>query len=340
MSLKQDNFRSASPTNNSMSGHSDSPFGMEVPKLQDLPSMHMFSQTSQRSLGSQPFGNQTHNIASETPKNVLSSNVLLSSKLSSTIPTFTAPPPSRQANNIYLNDRAYNPVQVDFAVPPPSCHSATWNTSNFETLDTRPPDRIQGEFKDIPQDIHVKCLEILKENPMGLYIDDFKMAFEQRNNNVPLNYTRYGYRNLQDCLSTMTNCLRINVNPNNNIIVLPSPQFCEEWASQIRAKQKCIEKIRKTNPRETNDNDQADPSQCDPNSTNSAFTSSDIRKYKIEDNPPVSSKVSLYKYKINFRDMKFLSVVLMSCVIVCPYLRWPETMSLILRIHSFRITKS
>ena len=297
MALKQDNLPSASLLNNSMSDHSDSPFSTEVPKLQAFPIIQD-SQATLTTSCSSPFANQTFNSASEMPKNVLSNNVVLASNIFHTIPTSIEPPSPIKASNMYLNDRGYKPTQADFTVPPPSCPPTKSNTSNiFESWDTRPPsDLMTGEFKDIPQEIYIKCLELMKENPMGLYINDFKIAFEQRNNNVPLNYTRYGYRSIEDCLSTMTNCLRLNVNPNNKVIVLPSPQFCEEWASQIRAKQKCIAKKRKTNPRESSDNDQACPNQCDPTSTSSAFTSSDIRKYKNEDRPPVTSKVKLFKY--------------------------------------------
>ena len=297
MSAKHKDCRSHSPKTISMSDHSDSPFSRDAPKL-ELVSAINTSPNKSMSFPSPHFSTPNFNIESDVPNSFYSQNMRPGSEKSPTVHRFTEPPPSIENNNMGLHNSSQQPSRVDLKVPPPSCNIPSMSCTNSEHLKTvAPVDRLPGEFPDIPQDIHLKCLELMKDNPNGLLINDFKIAFEKINNKIPLNYTRYGYRNLQDCLLTMTNSLRINLNSTNDFVVMPSPQFCEEWASQIRAKQKAIERKRKKNNQKMCDKDQAGLKENDPNYNKSAFTSSDIRRYAAEETPPVTSKV---KYSIEF----------------------------------------
>ena len=81
------------------------------------------------------------------------------------------------------------------------------------------------------------------------------------------------------------------MNSTNDFVIMPSPQFCEEWASQIRAKQKAIERKRKKSNKQTSDKNQAGLKENDPNFNKSAFTSSDIRRYAVEEAPAMTSQV-------------------------------------------------
>ena len=286
MSAKRKNNPSIIPKTISMSDHSDSPFSTDSPKLDSFSSINA-SPNKSKSFPSPHFPPTHHDIESDNNQNICPRT-----DHSPTIQRFTEPPPPIKNNNVYLNNGSYQHSRVDVAAPPPSCNLPTMNYTKSEHLSTvAPVDRLPGEFPDIPQDIHLKLLELMKDNPMGLPINDFQIAFEKINNKVPLNYTRYGYRNLQDCLSTMTNSLRINVNSTSDFVVMPSPQFCEEWASQIKAKQKAIERKRKKSNKQTSDKDQAGLKENYPNLNKSAFTSSDIRRYAAEETPPVTSKV-------------------------------------------------
>ena len=96
---------------------------------------------------------------------------------------------------------------------------------------------------------------------------------------------------MKDCLSTMINCLSINANSSNDFLVMPSSHFCEEWASQIKAKQKAISKMKKNSSITTIDEDQTRQNAGGSNFNKSAFTSSDIRKYEVVDTPSVIPKV-------------------------------------------------
>ena len=294
MSFKPENMGFSTATDNSMSDNSESPFPKESSKIQsftqkdysqNIPTKSISPQKSSCITEPQPFNN------------LFSSNISSTSKNLPTIPQFTEPPPTIKSNNTYLNNGACNSARLSYQVPPPSLPPPTLLNRNSEPLYSPPPvDRLVGEFPDMPLDIYLKCLEILKENPMGLSIDDFKIAFEQNNDNVPLNYTRYGYKNMKDCLSTMINCLRINVNSSNDFVVIPSPQFCQEWASQIKAKQKAINKMKEKSCIETIDEDQTRQNAGGSNFNKSAFTSSDIRKYEAVDTPSVVPKVNINSF--------------------------------------------
>ena len=291
MSAKHENRPSITPKTIQMSDHSDSHFSTDAPKLGSFSEKEV-SPNKSESFPSPYFPDSHFNIESKALNSSYSQNIRPRSENSPTVQRFNEPPPPIKDNNIYHNNGSYQPSRVDLAVPPPSCNLPSRDYTKYEHLNTiAPVDRLPGEFPDIPQDIHLKCLELMKDNPMGLPINDFQIAFEKINNKVPLNYTRYGYRNLQDCLSTMTNSLRINVNSTSDFVVMPSPQFCEEWASQIKAKQKAIERKRKKSNKQTSDKDQAGLKENYPNLNKSAFTSSDIRRYAAEETPPVTSKV-------------------------------------------------
>ena len=97
-----------------------------------------------------------------------------------------------------------------------------------------------GKRTNIPEQVHIKCLNMLRVNPLGIPLNEFQIAYENENGGVPLNYKRYGYKNLKDCLSSMTSTMTLGEDFRRNVIVSPSPQFCEEWATQIKAKQKAI----------------------------------------------------------------------------------------------------
>ena len=293
MSFKPENMGFSTATDNSMSDNSESPFPKEASKIQSLSQNNYSQNISRNSISPQKSSCVTE---PQSFNSLFSSNFPSTSKNVPTIPQFTEPPPPIKSNNTYLNNVASNPTRLNYQVPPPSLPPPTLLNRNSEPLYSPPPvDRLVGEFPDMPLDIYLKCLEILKENPMGLNINDFKIAFEQSNDNVPLNYTRYGYKNMKDCLSTMINCLRINVNSSNDFVVIPSPQFCQEWASQIKAKQKAINKMKKKSCIATIDEDQTRENASGSNFNKSAFTSSDIRKYEAVDTPSVIHKV---KYKV------------------------------------------
>ena len=293
MSLKPENMGFSTATDNSMSDISESPFSKEASKIQSFTHKNHSQNISTNSISPQKSSCITE---PQSFNNLFSTNLLSPSKNVPTIPQFTEPPPPIKSNNTYLNNVASNPARLNYQVPPPSLPPPTLLNKNSEPLYSPPPvDRLVGEFPDMPLDIYLKCLEILKENPMGLNIDDFKIAFEQTNDNVPLNYTRYGYKNMKDCLSTMIDCVRINVNSSNDFVVIPSPHFCEEWASQIKAKQKAIDKMKKKSCIATIDKDQTRQNASGSNFNKSAFTSSDIRKYEAMDTPSVIPKV---KYKV------------------------------------------
>ena len=278
MSIKPQNMEPSAGTDNSMSDYSESHIPKEVCKEQQFLQINSSQKISRKSPTPQSY---PRNTDPQFSNSLLSGNILSTSDNSPTHLQFTEPPPPLKSTHVEQHDRAYHSSRLDYPVPPPSCPPLPIAHRNPEHLYSVPPvDRLVGEFPDIPLEIYLKCLEVIKENPMGLNINDFKMAFERCNDNVPLNYTSYGYKNLKDCLSSMTNCLSINANSTNSFVVLPSTQFCEEWASQIRAKQKAFDKIKRKSFNETMDKDPSSQNTEDPNSKKSAFTSSDIRKYE------------------------------------------------------------
>ena len=293
MSFKPENMGFSTATDNSTSDNSESLFPNEASIIQPFSQKSYSQNISRNSISPQ----KSSCITEPQPfNNSLSSNFSSTSQNLPTVPQFTEPPPPIKSNNTYLNNGACNSATLNYQVPPPSLPPPTWLNRSSKPVYSPPPiDRLVGEFPDMPLDIYLKCLEILKENPMGLNIDDFKIAFEQNNDNVPLNYTRYGYKNMKDCLSTMINCLRINANSSNDFVVMPSPQFCEEWASQIKAKQIAISKMKKNSRITTTDEDQTRQTTGGSSFNKSAFTSSDIRKYEAVDTPSVIPKV---RYKV------------------------------------------
>lgn len=215
--------------------------------------------------------------------NSIHSNHSIHENLSPIPSKFSGPPPSIKPSNMYLNNSQFNHVPFDLGVPPPF------------NRDTK-CDRVPGNLHDVPKEVHIKCLELLRENPMGVYLNDFQMQFEGRNDKVPLNYTRYGYRSLEECLSTMTMSLSLKQISNNKIVVLPSSEFCEEWASQIKAKQKAAEKKRKRANKDIFENISSTQNDGDLNMMKPAFTDNDIRKFEADPVPVVKSQVIYYVY--------------------------------------------
>ena len=209
-------------------------------------------------------------------------------------PKYSVPPPSIQSPNMHLGNGPCSPIPVDLGVPPPF---NTVKPEQFERYVER--DWGKGKPQDVPQHVHVKCLELVRENPLGVQLSDFQILFEGKNNGVPLNYCRYGYRSLKECLSAMTMSLNVRELNRGNFIVFPSFPFCEEWEAQNKAKQKAIaRRTRKLNNRDL-ENTGIRPRQSDANVINYGVDNSRIfPKMNKECNesliPSVKSKVIYY----------------------------------------------
>ena len=292
---KEDNFHTSTPPSNATSKFTD--------KL-DLIDLIRTNKETQMSKNSPPVDlNPNPNTSTsysdfrlfdKTPfnesqqlTNSLHSNHSIHENISPISSKFSGPPPSIKPSNMYLNNSQFNPVPFNLGVPPPF---------NRETKSDRGPENLQN----VPKEVHVKCLELLRENPMGIYLKDFQMAFEGRNDKVPLNYTRYGYRSLEEFLSTMTMTLSLKQISNNKIVVLPSSEFCEEWASQIKAKQKAVERKRKSANKDIFENISSTQKDGDVSVMKSTFTDNDIRT-REDDQVQASKPQVKYHLCIPFR---------------------------------------
>ena len=207
-------------------------------------------------------------------------------KLNSSIPPsylsarFTAPPPLIHPTSISLENEPYNPILFDHGVPPPTMHTGRLEQLNGTATKIN---NVGGNVKDVPVEVHIKCLEVLRDNPMGIPLTNFQLAYEGKNDNVPLNYTRYGYRNLKDCLSTMVMSLTINEVSRGNFLVSPLLPFLEEWASQIKARQKALARKKTRSDRTNSKKSESNTTEkVDFDSSKSAFTSNDVRKHQTQ----------------------------------------------------------
>ena len=156
---------------------------------------------------------------------------ILESQLAS---IYCSPPPCVGYKDNVIDSNHFDPVQheLGYSLPLPGLDAST-PLKNDAAIDN-------GKRTDIPEQVHIKCLNMLRVNPLGIPLNEFQIAYENENGGVPLNYKRYGYKNLKDCLSSMTSTMTLGEDSRRNIILSPSPQFCEEWATQIKAKQKAI----------------------------------------------------------------------------------------------------
>ena len=156
---------------------------------------------------------------------------ILESQLAS---IYCSPPPCVGYEDNVIDSNHFDPVQheLGYSLPLPGLGAST-PLKNDAAIDN-------GKRTDIPEQVHIKCLNMLRVNPLGIPLNEFQIAYENENGGVPLNYKRYGYKNLKDCLSSMTSTMTLGEDSRRNIILSPSPQFCEEWATQIKAKQKAI----------------------------------------------------------------------------------------------------
>ena len=147
---------------------------------------------------------------------------------------YCTPPPCVGYKDNVIDNNCFDPVQheVSHDLPLPGLGAST-PLKNDTVIGT-------GKRTDIPEQVHIKCLNMLRVKPLGTPLNEFQIAYENENGGVPLNYKRYGYTNLKDCLSSMTSTMTLGEDSRRNVIVSPTLQFCEEWATQIKAKQKAI----------------------------------------------------------------------------------------------------
>ena len=147
---------------------------------------------------------------------------------------YCSPPPCVGYEDNVIDNNRFDPVQheIGYGQPLPGLGAST-PLKKDAVSDT-------GKKTYIPEQVYIKCLNMLRVKPLGIPLNEFQIAYENENGGVPLNYKRYGYKNLKDCLSSMTSTMTLGEDYRRNVIVSPSPQFCEEWATQIKAKQKAI----------------------------------------------------------------------------------------------------
>ena len=147
---------------------------------------------------------------------------------------YCSPPPCVGYEDNVIDNNHFDPVQheLGYELRSPALGAST-PLKNDAAIDT-------GNRTDIPKQVHIKCLNMLRVKPLGIPLNEFQIGYENENGGVPLNYKRYGYKNLKDCLSSMTSTMTLAEDYRRNVLVSPSSQFCEEWATQIKAKQKAI----------------------------------------------------------------------------------------------------
>ena len=147
---------------------------------------------------------------------------------------YCSPPPCVKYEDTVIDNNRFDPIQHELGYDLPSSGlGASTPLKNDTTIDT-------AKRTDIPEQVHIKCLNLLRVKPLGIPLHEFQIAYENENGGVPLNYKRYGYKDLKNCLSSMTTTMTLREDSRRNVIVSPTLQFCEEWNTQIKAKQKAI----------------------------------------------------------------------------------------------------
>ena len=154
-------------------------------------------------------------------------------------PNYSMPPPVMLGSGEHLHNTPSSSYPFDAGVMlPPSLNSS--KMPPFQEHSERDWGQVKPQV--VPEHLHLKCLELLKDNVAGININDFLSLFEEKNKGEQFNYHQYGYNSLRDCLRTMMVSLRLTNFGKNNYMVLPTSHFCAEWETQNRAKEKAAKK--------------------------------------------------------------------------------------------------